>query len=397
MYEKVTAAIREVDEDHIVFFQPAQFPDKLPIMGGIINEVGFEEIPKQGALNDHAYCCTMEPDLCKNPGEFPMEKLGECRDYHKRTVAQRKKDAKRLGVPLFFTEFGMCGDNESCFRDIRNTCDAFDEYAISWAFWSFKGFGDHATHAGDSRNQGLYNADGDLQEGKLRSLQRTYFQSYQGTPGYSKFDPDSGDIVAHFYYDSNVRNHSTIYLNKEDYYPNGYKTTAILILEKGMEMQDVYIRDLKHNSAMVLFPKAQGKRRHGELIFTLTPILEEKEGVFQSNEAIVKWSAEEYDILPHTLLTINGLEPGYVLGLLDGYDRVVKEFTGDEAKPKHLQEIRSGDMVGTRFVLHKLNFVSSILGLDYAEELITFSVPSLNGHALTLDIKTSNFDEQIEL
>ena len=46
MYEKVTAAIREVDEDHIVFFQPAQFPDKLPIMGGIINEVGFEEIPK---------------------------------------------------------------------------------------------------------------------------------------------------------------------------------------------------------------------------------------------------------------------------------------------------------------------------------------------------------------
>ena len=71
-----------------------------------------------------------------------------------------------------------------------------------------------------------------------------------------KFDHDSGDIVAHFYYDSNVRNHSAIYLNKEDYYPNGYKTTAILILEKGMEMQDVYIRDLKHNSAMVLFPKA---------------------------------------------------------------------------------------------------------------------------------------------
>ena len=117
----------------------------------------------------------MEPDVCKTQGEFPMEKLGECRDYHKRTVVQRKKDAKRLGVPLFFTEFGMCGDNESCFRDIRNTCDAFDEHAVSWAFWSFKGFGDHATHAGDSKNQGLYNADGDLQEGKLRSLQRTYF------------------------------------------------------------------------------------------------------------------------------------------------------------------------------------------------------------------------------
>jgi len=45
MYEKVTAAIREVDEDHIVFFQPAQFPDKLPVMGGIVNPVGFEKMP----------------------------------------------------------------------------------------------------------------------------------------------------------------------------------------------------------------------------------------------------------------------------------------------------------------------------------------------------------------
>ena len=105
----------------------------------------------------------------------------------------------------------------------------------------------------------------------------------------------------------------------------------------------------------------------------------------------------EYDILPHTLLNITGLEPGYVLGLLDGYDRVVKEFTGSEAKPEHLQEVRSGDMVATRFVLHKTGFFSSILGLDYAEELITFSIPSLNGHALTLNIQTSNFEQQAEL
>ena len=83
-------------------------------------------------------------------------------------------------------------------------------------------------------------------------------------------------------------------MNKEDYYPNGYKTTAILILppgskRNGMEMQEVYVRDLKHNTAMVLFPKAEEKKRHGELIFTLTPILQETEGIFQSNSAIVKW------------------------------------------------------------------------------------------------------------
>ena len=80
-------------------------------------------------------------------------------------------------------------------------------------------------------------------------------------------------------------------MNKDDYYPEGYKTTALLILERGMEMQEVYVRDLKHNTAMVLFPKAEEKKRHGELIFTLTPILDVTEGVFQSNNAIVKWSA----------------------------------------------------------------------------------------------------------
>ena len=58
--------------------------------------------------------------------------------------------------------------------------------------------------------------------------------------------------MAHFYYDSNVRNHSTIYINNDNYYDNGYKTTAFLILpegskNQGFEMQEVYVRELKHN------------------------------------------------------------------------------------------------------------------------------------------------------
>ena len=80
-------------------------------MSGVINEVGFDTLPQGGILNDHAYCCTMDPEVCKIPGEYPTERLDECRDYHMRTVAQRNQDAKKLGVPLFISEFGMCGNN----------------------------------------------------------------------------------------------------------------------------------------------------------------------------------------------------------------------------------------------------------------------------------------------
>ena len=115
----------------------------------------------------------MDPEVSKVPGELPLERMGECRDYHKKNVGHSKKEATRLGTTVFFSEFGACGENESCYEEIKNSCDAFDEYGVSWTYWMLKGFGDHTTHSGIV--EGIYNDAAELQKGKVRVLSRTYF------------------------------------------------------------------------------------------------------------------------------------------------------------------------------------------------------------------------------
>jgi hypothetical protein len=46
-----------------MFFEPTQFPGVVPILGGIINDLGFSEAPggfknrQAHVLNEHSYCC----------------------------------------------------------------------------------------------------------------------------------------------------------------------------------------------------------------------------------------------------------------------------------------------------------------------------------------------------
>lgn len=61
-------------------------------MGGLIASVGFEEMPDNSALDEHIYCCLMEPGIC-DLGDVPYEKVQECNTFHKRKMQARKDDA----------------------------------------------------------------------------------------------------------------------------------------------------------------------------------------------------------------------------------------------------------------------------------------------------------------
>ncbi len=80
-YLRATKTIRSVDKDHIIFFEPAQFPDTIPLMGGIISEVGFDSAPENSVLDEHLYCCLMEPGVC-DTGEILPGKIAECKVFH---------------------------------------------------------------------------------------------------------------------------------------------------------------------------------------------------------------------------------------------------------------------------------------------------------------------------
>jgi hypothetical protein len=55
--------VRKVDDVKAIFFEPAQFPDTMPLFGGFAVPVGFPDSPGGAAykdrqvLNDHTYCC----------------------------------------------------------------------------------------------------------------------------------------------------------------------------------------------------------------------------------------------------------------------------------------------------------------------------------------------------
>lgn len=61
-------------------------------MGGIISSVGFTTPIENSALDEHLYCCLMEPGICDS-GEPPAHKIQDCKGFHNRKMFTRKQDA----------------------------------------------------------------------------------------------------------------------------------------------------------------------------------------------------------------------------------------------------------------------------------------------------------------
>jgi endoglycosylceramidase len=227
LYQDFNAVVRQNTKDQIVFFEPTTL-DALPILGGIINHVGFDQTPGGPAedayqiLNDHTYCCAAGSDICAT-GEPTMKQAKKCRDYHEKKLAKRSKDAEKLGVGLIITEFGACSSSEACMAEIDSVADACDHHLVGWAYWMFKGFADYTTTG--SYTEGLYSQDGTLQTNKLKELSRTYVQAYQGVPLSVAFDSSTGDFKASYEVDPSIAGSTELYFNGGLYYPNGYDFT----------------------------------------------------------------------------------------------------------------------------------------------------------------------------
>ena len=88
-------------------------------------------------------------------------------------LGTRRADAKRLGVPMFVSEFGACLDSDTCAREIDQVGDVCEEYGIGWSYWQYKTYKDITTSAGN-RTEGFYNTNGTLHVKKVKALSRPY-------------------------------------------------------------------------------------------------------------------------------------------------------------------------------------------------------------------------------
>ncbi|MGL4948131.1 MAG: cellulase family glycosylhydrolase, partial [Mycoplasma sp.] len=239
LYAKVDSAIREIDPNYILFFENMPFPDTIPLFGGMFwgrfkKLPASEEYPQ--VYNVHNYCCWAGPNVCNGKPEPDLKTSKKtCPKFHNRKVEKNKKDSKKLNVPLIVTEFGACSDTEACYNEIVSLVTACENNLVSWAYWNYKPYEDFTTSAiAMVEKEGLYNKDGTIQEIKERSLSRAYVQYYQGEPLSFNFINENTSFKSTFIYDSNIRESTTIYFNRNFFYKSGYKVQLSL---NGMEIR----------------------------------------------------------------------------------------------------------------------------------------------------------------
>lgn len=235
MYAKIFAKYQANNPDNSMWFEPVQVPDQIPggAAGGQQYPVGFETPPggeigsSKHVLNDHYYCCVLGPGICKDMGEPDPKFNAACDTWVDQRFTKRNEDAVRLGLPLFISEFGACLTDEPCTAEIKRTGDQSDKYLVGWAYWQFKFFEDLTTSAGTG-SEGFYNADGTLQDWKVKALARSYMMATQGRLTGMDFNSTTSAFVGEFTVDTSITAPTVTYLNSEYWYPNGYTYTLMV-------------------------------------------------------------------------------------------------------------------------------------------------------------------------
>ncbi|KAI6660971.1 EGCase [Oopsacas minuta] len=116
LYQKLSSAIREVDQNHVIMFEPVTWAD----LG-----TGFKEVPggdlyrNRSVLSYHYY---VPPDM----------------PFVKEQFEVRMADLEKLKCGGFLTEYAICGNGADLIEKVLNACD---EYKQSWTGWMYKLYG----------------------------------------------------------------------------------------------------------------------------------------------------------------------------------------------------------------------------------------------------------------
>lgn len=134
-YERVTAAIRKVDQNHIIFLEGDFFA---------MDFSAIEEIrDEQTTFTFHFYPTVWEADLCDR--DYSREKRRQKFEENFLKIICMSEKFKR---PLFCGEAGYdIAGNELGFvmEMVEDTLDIFEKYQVSWTLWCYK----------DARHMGL--------------------------------------------------------------------------------------------------------------------------------------------------------------------------------------------------------------------------------------------------
>mmetsp|Transcript_8442 Transcript_8442/g.23820 ORF Transcript_8442/g.23820 Transcript_8442/m.23820 type:complete len:539 (+) Transcript_8442:241-1857(+) len=213
MYARVNDAIREIDDEHIIFFDRSLSDSVSPV-------VGFTQGPGGPAYNDrqvfsyHVYCAPTDE-------EGDPTRLLLCNAIDVASLLTQLKEAKRLNVASMLTEFGAVGGDATALANMGFLLQLVEARFQSWVYWQFK-FYEDLTTAGPGES--FYQEDGSLDTSKVRTLSRTYARVIGGVPLQNKFNPVTASYE--LTYEPMPGADTEIFLSNAFYYPKGFTMNA---------------------------------------------------------------------------------------------------------------------------------------------------------------------------
>ncbi|KNC51965.1 endoglycoceramidase [Thecamonas trahens ATCC 50062] len=217
MYEKINAAIRSVDDEHLVFYEDA-----------VSNQghAGFDAPPGGAAYANrsvysyHIYCAPTD----KSGDPTHVVECNLVDDYFENV---KMADVTRLGGGGYLTEMGAMLESPAAADALNHLLDLCDANLQSFNYWQYKPYHDLTT-ASQPFDESFYYPNGTLQANKIKVLSRTYAYATAGVPRDMMFDAETGAFK--FVWDSwghTIGLPTSIYLNEAMWYPHGYSVTFI--------------------------------------------------------------------------------------------------------------------------------------------------------------------------
>ena len=241
MYKTLHQYIRAVDDESIIFFEPATGGNYLDAWStGLESGPGGKEYNDRQAFSYHIYCLFVDKNNATDFFQWLLLQLDVtgCNLLNDAMYNVRKEDANRLGLPGFLTEFGNAGKGAAAKSLIDFAANKMDEFFHGWTYWYLT-----PDPADDNTTE-------------VQSLVRPYPQVVSGVPTKLTFDPIGKDFSFEWTQcdDAPCANGPTeIYTAERYHYPNGfsYSVSDGFSVAHNPSTSMIYLRlqtTQKHNS-----------------------------------------------------------------------------------------------------------------------------------------------------
>lgn len=210
---KALAAIRSVDPDNIVWYEPQQ------LSSGLLLATHLKAVPGEENLGFswHSYCSAT---FAESAG-LPLPLVESCKGFNKNRHKHALEQAETMNAVPLLTEWGAT-DNV---RSLEIDADYADMNTMGWLYWAYKYWNDPTT--ADTK-QGLFHDDADLsttKDEKLLQLVRSYPQAVAGRELSYDYDPATGRFTMAFTADPSIGAPTRIFVSPLTA-PNGYTVTT---------------------------------------------------------------------------------------------------------------------------------------------------------------------------